>query len=107
MSIHDVQRDLQRLAALHREQAAVFDSLAANLSGALAAIAKPRLMEPVPDTRPEFLTASEFAAMLRIDERTLRALRHAGDAPAPITIGNRLRWRRADAEAWLAERGAS
>ncbi|MCC7172799.1 MAG: helix-turn-helix domain-containing protein [Planctomycetes bacterium] len=106
MPIQDLQRDLQRLAALHREQAEVFDSLAVNLAEALAAIAQPRLMEPVTDTRPEYLTAPEFAALLRVDQRTLRALRHAGEVPNPIMIGTRPRWRRADVDAWLAERGA-
>lgn len=105
MSIQDVQHDLQRLAALHREQAAVFERVATNLAGALAAAAQPRLMEPVTDTRPEFLTVPELAELLRVDQRTLRALRHAGEVPAPIMIGTRPRWRRTDVDAWLAERG--
>ncbi|MCC7172165.1 MAG: helix-turn-helix domain-containing protein [Planctomycetes bacterium] len=107
MSPQDVQRDLARLAALHREQAEVFDRLAVNLADVLAVVAQPRLMEPVTDTSPEFLTAPELAARLRIDERTLRSLRHAGDVPAPVLVGTRPRWRRADVDAWLAERGAS
>ena len=107
MSVHDVQRDLARLASLHREQASVLDSLAANLAEALAVLAAPRPVVSMVKQPTEFLTAAEFAALLRVDQRTLRALRHAGDVPAPIMIGTRPRWRRADVDAWLAERGAS
>ncbi|MBI4884929.1 MAG: helix-turn-helix domain-containing protein [Actinobacteria bacterium] len=106
MSANELQQDLRRLAALHREQAEVFERAATNLAEALAAVPQPRLMEPMTDTRPEFLTAPEFAALLRIDERTLRALRHAGEVPTPIMIGTRPRWRRADVDAWVAKRGA-
>lgn len=106
MGSSDVQHDLQRLAALHREQAEVFDSLAANLAEALAGIAASRPVVTMEKHETEFLTAPEFAALLRVDQRTLRALRHAGDVPAPIMIGTRPRWRRADVDAWLAERGA-
>ncbi|MCK6445769.1 MAG: helix-turn-helix domain-containing protein [Planctomycetes bacterium] len=106
MSIQDVQRDLTRLAALHREQAAVCDRLATNLAEALAGLAAPRPVVTMEKNETEFMTAPEFADLLRVDQRTLRSMRHAGDVPPPIMIGTRPRWRRADVDAWLAERGA-
>ncbi len=54
----------------------------------------------------QLLTAAELAALLQIDERTLRELRHAGKVPEPLSVGKRLRWRRRDVEAWMAKRKA-
>jgi predicted DNA-binding transcriptional regulator AlpA len=49
-----------------------------------------------------------LAALLKIDERTLRRLRAAGEIPEPIMLGRRKpRWRRHEIDAWLAERSES
>jgi excisionase family DNA binding protein len=41
------------------------------------------------------LTAREVAALLRVDERTLRRLVHEGAVPAPLHLGKRaIRWDR-------------
>lgn len=106
MAAHELQQDLRRLAALHREQAEVFERVATNLAEALAALPQPRLMEPMPDTRPEFLTAPEFAALLRVDLRTLRQLRRSREVPEAMQVGRRPRWRRAEVESWLGRGGA-
>lgn len=54
----------------------------------------------------QLLTGAEVAALLQIDERTLRELRHSGEVPGPLSVGKRLRWRRRDVEAWMAKRKA-
>lgn len=49
------------------------------------------------------LTARQLAALLQIDARTLRQLRHEGAVPPPIMVGGRSpRWKRATIEEWLA-----
>lgn len=55
----------------------------------------------------QLLTLGEVTKLLAIDERTLRELRNAGDAPPAILVGKRPRWRRSDIETWLKERKAS
>jgi predicted DNA-binding transcriptional regulator AlpA len=49
-----------------------------------------------------------LAALLNIDERTLRRRRNEGAIPEPIMLGRRKpRWRRHEIDAWLAERSES
>lgn len=49
-----------------------------------------------------------LAALLNINERTLRRRRNDGTIPEPIMFGTRKpRWRKHTIEAWLAERSAS
>ncbi|MBI5432548.1 MAG: helix-turn-helix domain-containing protein [Planctomycetes bacterium] len=102
----DIQHDLARLAALHREQAEVFERVTTNLAELFAAPREPRLMEPMVTERPELLTAAEVASLLRVDACTLRQMRRMGETPPSLQVGRRPRWRRADVDAWLAERGA-
>jgi predicted DNA-binding transcriptional regulator AlpA len=54
----------------------------------------------------ELLTAADLCALLKLDARTLRVLRHEGRVPEPIKLGRSLRWRRAEVEAWIAAQGA-
>ena len=49
------------------------------------------------------LTPADLANLLRIDQRTLRELRHAGGVPKAITLGRSPRWHRSAIEAWLAK----
>lgn len=106
----DLQADLARLAAVGRELADLAERLGPNLAELLADLPRPRLMEPVDKkpapSGPEILTSADLAKLLRIDERTLRAMRRSGEAPEAIRIGTRPRWRRGDVESWLAKRGA-
>jgi len=55
-------------------------------------------------TEPALLGSTAVAKLLDINPRTFRQLRHAGDAPPSITIGAVAKWRRADVDAWLAEK---
>ena len=50
---------------------------------------------------PQLLTAREVAGLLRVDPRTLRAMRHAGEFPEPIRVGRALRWRQRTVEAFI------
>jgi excisionase family DNA binding protein len=61
------------------------------------------------EARPQnaLMTAAELAGVLRLNLRTLRAMRGRGELPPSIRVGSRLRWRRADVEAWIRERGAA
>jgi predicted DNA-binding transcriptional regulator AlpA len=95
--------DLHRLAKLHAELAAVYARLAETGGDQLASLRATRLSGPV---ATDLMTAADLADVLRIDQRTLRTMRNAGQVPAAIQIGSRPRWRRADVDAWLAERGA-
>lgn len=52
------------------------------------------------------MDAAEVAAELGVNVRTLRRMRHEGQAPEPIKIGNALRWRRADVDRFLRARTA-
>jgi predicted DNA-binding transcriptional regulator AlpA len=48
---------------------------------------------------PALLTALEFAALLKVGERTFHALRAQGVIPAPLALGPRLhRWTFSDFE---------
>lgn len=51
---------------------------------------------------PALLTTDQTAAYLVVDRRTLFDLDDAGEVPAPVLIGKRKRWVRAELEAWIA-----
>lgn len=56
-------------------------------------------------TTTDLLTPAEVAEMLGVQEQTLTAWRARGRYGLPyIKIGRRIRYRRADVEAWLQER---
>ncbi len=55
----------------------------------------------------ELLTVDEVAGLLRISPSSLYNLRYAREAPPAIRVGSRLRWRRADVEAWIESRAES
>lgn len=58
-----------------------------------------RAVKPVPVTT--LLTRDEVAEILRVHPRDLRRLVLAGEFPAGIKVGRRLRWRRTTLEKWL------
>ncbi len=73
----------------------VIDTKLSSLLDAVRAVSRP----PAP---AELLTTDDLAALLQIDERTLRRLVREGAVPPPIRIAGRiLRWRRADLDRWL------
>ena len=49
------------------------------------------------------LTAKQLAAVLGVNLRTLREMRHAGKAPRGFRLGRSLRWRQCDVDAWIAK----
>jgi predicted DNA-binding transcriptional regulator AlpA len=50
------------------------------------------------------LTPANLAAMLQINERSLRRMRSAGQIPEPIWVGKLPRWKRDIVLRWLEER---
>ena len=50
---------------------------------------------------PELLTTAQAARLLGIGERTLWRHSRSGTAPAPVTIGGTVRYRRAELAAWI------
>jgi excisionase family DNA binding protein len=50
---------------------------------------------------PELLTTAQAARLLGIGERTLWRHSRSGAAPAPVTIGGSVRYRRAELLAWV------
>ena len=52
------------------------------------------------------LDPNDLAALLKIDARSVRRLRSAGEIPEPIMIGNAPRWRRDAVLRWLDDRAA-
>ena len=57
-------------------------------------------------TPSDLLQADEFAALLRIDIRTLRRWRREGKVPKSLRGKGPLRWNRTAVECWLQERAA-
>lgn len=55
--------------------------------------------------RPALMDLDEVARDLGIGVRTLQRLKQLGQVPAPIKVGGQVRWRRADVEAWIAQKG--
>lgn len=47
------------------------------------------------------MSASEVADFLGISVHTLYQHRYRGDSPPAFMVGNRIRYRRSDVEAWL------
>jgi excisionase family DNA binding protein len=50
---------------------------------------------------PELLTTAQAARLLGIGERTLWRHSRSGAAPAPVTIGGTVRYRRSELLAWI------
>ncbi|MBL8800504.1 MAG: helix-turn-helix domain-containing protein [Planctomycetes bacterium] len=56
---------------------------------------------PRPADPQQLLTAEEVAKLLRVDQRTLRTMRHERSFPRPTRVGRSLRWRRSAVERWI------
>ncbi len=56
-------------------------------------------------TEGEFLTDDDLCNLVRKDKRTTQRWRNSGEGPPYIRVGKRhILYRRADVEAWLADR---
>lgn len=61
-------------------------------------------IEPSQPPPPTLLTAAEVAGLLRLDAKTLANWRCTGRGALPyLRVGRRIRYRRADVEALIAE----
>lgn len=96
--LRDEQRAAAALAALAQQ------AQAAEAGGSLRSAGSPSAPAGAAAiNNAALLTARDLARLLRIDPRTLRELRHAGEVPPPIKVGRLLRWRATEVERWLAE----
>ena len=60
------------------------------------------------DTKPRLLLPQrELAQQIGVSARTLQRMRHERRLPAPVKLGGRPRWRRADIERWIEEQPSS
>jgi predicted DNA-binding transcriptional regulator AlpA len=55
-------------------------------------------------TGVEYMTTEDVSTELGIPEGTLRYYRSKGDGPVSFRLGGRVRYRRAEVMAWVAER---
>ena len=55
----------------------------------------------------EIMTPKDVEEETGIPEGTLRYYRHAGTGPASFRLGGRVRYRRSDVSAWIAEQEAA
>ncbi len=53
---------------------------------------------------PRLLTIEDLSVILKLSKRTLWRMRSACQLPKPIRLGNSVRWRVSDIEAWLNQR---
>ncbi|MGO9113940.1 MAG: helix-turn-helix transcriptional regulator [Thermoguttaceae bacterium] len=51
---------------------------------------------------PALITATDFAAMLKVSVRTLWRLRSGGKIPEPVRLGGAVRWRLDEVKDWIA-----
>ena len=64
----------------------------------------PPALKPQERALAEFLTPKELATFINTPERTIERWRLSGEGPAFHRLGRMVRYRRSDAEAWLAAR---
>lgn len=53
------------------------------------------------ERQPLLLTAKQLALLLNFSTRTIWRKLSAREIPEPVEIGNIVRWRRAEVEAWI------
>lgn len=81
------------------------EGLLVQIAGELAAIRELiEKNETAAHVDNDLLGPAELARALGINDRTLRRLRAAGQAPKSIMVGGRPRWRKATVDAWVAKR---
>lgn len=98
--------ELNRIADLVGRIVVGVDGLRTDLQKALELLATQSncrdAVEPTAAHDPlQLLTADEVAALLRVDVRTLRTMRHERAFPRPTRVGRSLRWKRSAVERWI------
>lgn len=101
--LRDELRGVAALATLAQDARAANGPRSTNSSSDAALAAGSTSAQGAPAC--ELLTAADLCALLKLDARTLRVLRHEGRVPEPIKLGRSLRWRRAEIEEWIEEQG--
>jgi predicted DNA-binding transcriptional regulator AlpA len=104
--VSDTKRvESERVESLLEQLVAEVEGLRTDLRKALELIAQssncPSDVTPRPADPMQLLTAAEVAGLLRIDQRTLRSLRHERAFPRPTRVGRSLRWKRGAVERWI------
>jgi excisionase family DNA binding protein len=62
------------------------------------------MSDPIANPRPDLLTITEAAALLRAPVATLRYWRHLGTGPRSFRLGRRVLYRRDDLNNWIQSR---
>jgi predicted DNA-binding transcriptional regulator AlpA len=88
----------ERVAAILENAAAQIRALGGSSGNGLADLARRGADGDV------LLDPNDLAALLKIDARSVRRLRNAGEIPEPVMIGGAPRWLREGILRWLAER---
>ena len=78
--------------------------LAGSASALLGGAEAPPALKPQERALAEFLTPKELAVFINRPERTIERWRLTGDGPKFHRMGRLVRYRKSDAEAWLAAR---
>lgn len=63
-------------------------------------------MRPSESSPQQMIDVREVATILNVSTRTVRRLASNGTLPQPIRFGRNVRWRLADIDMWIANRGA-
>ncbi|MBX9681854.1 MAG: helix-turn-helix domain-containing protein [Gemmataceae bacterium] len=63
----------------------------------------PPLEDSDGEASPLLITADEVARLLNLSKRTLWRLLSAGKLPAPVRLGNAVRWRREEIRQWISQ----
>jgi predicted DNA-binding transcriptional regulator AlpA len=88
----------ERVAAILENAAAQIRALGGTSGNGLADLARRGADGDV------LLAPADLARLLKIDARSVRRLRNAGEVPEPVMIGSAPRWLRQEILRWLAER---
>lgn len=101
MSARSSKDDVRVVALLERLIASV-DGLREDVRNGLEHLGESsNCPSDVPPDPHSLLTAADVAALLQINVRTLRRMRHERSFPRPTRVGRALRWKRSLVERWL------
>ena len=99
---------LARLSALHAEMAQVCAELGEiqlDESTQSSLMDCPDELDVSGHVRTDLMNVRDVAKRMGVSPRTIRRWRGAGALPPCVHLGSVVRWRPADIEAWLVERG--
>jgi excisionase family DNA binding protein len=88
--------------SIEERLAAILERVAAELRASVAA-SEPRASAAGPTD--DLLSHRDVCALLGLGDRTFRRMRAGGEGPKSVRVGTRERWRRADVDRWLEDKG--